>query len=152
MEISVIIICSAFALYLLCLLVFFFSSRRRHTRCALVTGVQTCALPISASISAVGIVSSHDFSSCRQAMSGWVSSSHSIRRGRRALMPLMWKVAIFRATGLSFSVRLEPVEGPFYTDRKGDVAGKIVSVSVDLGGPRNITKKKITNNRTKQQI
>src|SRR3546814_2939166 len=27
---------------------FFFSSRRRHTRCALVTGVQTCALPISA--------------------------------------------------------------------------------------------------------
>src|SRR3546814_18063186 len=27
---------------------FFLSSRRRHTRCALVTGVQTCALPISA--------------------------------------------------------------------------------------------------------
>src|SRR3546814_3405990 len=33
---------------LFCLLFFFFfSSRRRHTRCALVTGVQTCALPIS---------------------------------------------------------------------------------------------------------
>src|SRR3546814_6821504 len=33
---------------LLCIVVFFFfSSRRRHTRCALVTGVQTCALPIS---------------------------------------------------------------------------------------------------------
>src|SRR3546814_6064402 len=30
-----------------CAFVFFFSSRRRHTRCALVTGVQTCALPIS---------------------------------------------------------------------------------------------------------
>src|SRR3546814_10437240 len=29
---------------------FFFSSRRRHTRCALVTGVQTCALPIYAAI------------------------------------------------------------------------------------------------------
>src|SRR3546814_8180843 len=29
------------------LVFFFFSSRRRHTRCALVTGVQTCALPIS---------------------------------------------------------------------------------------------------------
>src|SRR3546814_1950484 len=28
------------------MLLFFFSSRRRHTRCALVTGVQTCALPI----------------------------------------------------------------------------------------------------------
>src|SRR3546814_8139162 len=25
---------------------FFFSSRRRHTRCSLVTGVQTCSLPI----------------------------------------------------------------------------------------------------------
>src|SRR3546814_8116287 len=30
-----------------CVLFFFLSSRRRHTRCALVTGVQTCALPIS---------------------------------------------------------------------------------------------------------
>src|SRR3546814_19691737 len=29
---------------------FFFSSRRRHTRCALVTGVQTCALPISEAV------------------------------------------------------------------------------------------------------
>src|SRR3546814_4953455 len=29
---------------------FFFSSRRRHTRCALVTGVQTCALPISLTV------------------------------------------------------------------------------------------------------
>src|SRR3546814_10616288 len=31
---------------------FFFSSRRRHTRCALVTGVQTCALPISSGLGA----------------------------------------------------------------------------------------------------
>src|SRR3546814_4164223 len=38
-----------FVLFILSNLVcffFFFSSRRRHTRCALVTGVQTCALPI----------------------------------------------------------------------------------------------------------
>src|SRR3546814_7174840 len=32
---------------------FFLSSRRRHTRCALVTGVQTCALPISADLGLV---------------------------------------------------------------------------------------------------
>src|SRR3546814_8252519 len=32
------------------MLFFSFSSRRRHTRCALVTGVQTCALPISRTI------------------------------------------------------------------------------------------------------
>src|SRR3546814_10366533 len=43
-----------FSVSLFCVLVFFtfccfffFSSRRRHTICALVTGVQTCALPIS---------------------------------------------------------------------------------------------------------
>src|SRR3546814_10610979 len=30
------------------MVIYFFSSRRRHTRCALVTGVQTCALPILA--------------------------------------------------------------------------------------------------------
>src|SRR3546814_8394077 len=33
-------------MYTCCVFLFFFSSRRRHTRCALVTGVQTCALPI----------------------------------------------------------------------------------------------------------
>src|SRR3546814_17698362 len=41
--------CGCFCLLLLCIcfvFFFFFSSRRRHTRCALVTGVQTCALPI----------------------------------------------------------------------------------------------------------
>src|SRR3546814_3522466 len=32
---------------------FFFSSRRRHTRCALVTGVQTCALPIFVTFAAL---------------------------------------------------------------------------------------------------
>src|SRR3546814_9560825 len=36
--------------------VFFFSSRRRHTRCALVTGVQTCALPISDAVAGVANV------------------------------------------------------------------------------------------------
>src|SRR3546814_5556520 len=36
--------------YLCLLLCFVFSSRRRHTRCALVTGVQTCALPILAQV------------------------------------------------------------------------------------------------------
>src|SRR3546814_7056926 len=35
---------------------FFFSSRRRHTRCALVTGVQTCALPISRPLPLPGAV------------------------------------------------------------------------------------------------
>src|SRR3546814_5744033 len=37
------------------MLVFFFSSRRRHTRCALVTGVQTCALPILSKVDPDGL-------------------------------------------------------------------------------------------------
>src|SRR3546814_20032218 len=37
---------------------FFFSSRRRHTSCALVTGVQTCALPISNGVFTPGAVAS----------------------------------------------------------------------------------------------
>src|SRR3546814_1316192 len=36
-------------MFLFVVFLFFCSSRRRHTRCALVTGVQTCALPISVS-------------------------------------------------------------------------------------------------------
>src|SRR3546814_4510369 len=41
---------------------FFFSSRRRHTRCALVTGVQTCALPISKALAghSLGAASVHE--------------------------------------------------------------------------------------------
>src|SRR3546814_2439475 len=52
-------LCSLFFCHASCCLLiiisfflFFFSSRRRHTRCALVTGVQTCALPISQLVAA----------------------------------------------------------------------------------------------------
>src|SRR3546814_10027723 len=37
---------TVFVLSVFVMMLLFFSSRRRHTRCALVTGVQTCALPI----------------------------------------------------------------------------------------------------------
>src|SRR3546814_2707144 len=39
--------CRLLISYVVFVVRFFFSSRRRHTSCALVTGVQTCALPIS---------------------------------------------------------------------------------------------------------
>src|SRR3546814_10256920 len=39
---------------------FFFSSRRRHTICALVTGVQTCALPIFEGLGELDIISVDD--------------------------------------------------------------------------------------------
>src|SRR3546814_10912544 len=51
-------------------MLFFFSSRRRHTRCALVTGVQTCALPISESLLPEVKDSDADFGSTEAALLG----------------------------------------------------------------------------------
>src|SRR3546814_10755365 len=48
--------------------VFFFSSRRRHTRCALVTGVQTCALPISEVFDSDGNTLAYDSEDTARAM------------------------------------------------------------------------------------
>src|SRR3546814_8025728 len=48
---------------------FFFSSRRRHTRCALVTGVQTCALPIC-SVSSGLLAARWPLKPCSQAWAG----------------------------------------------------------------------------------
>src|SRR3546814_4384088 len=63
---------------------FFFSSRRRHTRCALVTGVQTCALPICYTIS----------QRCRKRIEegfGWIKNSAGLAkvklRGRARVDP-----------------------------------------------------------------
>src|SRR3546814_6330194 len=54
------LLCSSVCTWLLYfVLFFFFSSRRRHTRCALVTGVQTCALPISSCLMVHFILSRH---------------------------------------------------------------------------------------------
>src|SRR3546814_16905178 len=50
--------CVLYCCVMVCFRLFFFSSRRRHTRCALVTGVQTCALPISAADYAIGLYTS----------------------------------------------------------------------------------------------
>src|SRR3546814_5005770 len=44
-------IISLLILTFFCVFFVFFASRRRHTRCALVTGVQTCALPICSRVS-----------------------------------------------------------------------------------------------------
>src|SRR3546814_13301559 len=76
------VLCVVLCVLLLC----FFSSRRRHTRCALVTGVQTCALPISAVASGQAIASglamtaSHTSDSARPRME-W-------RRGRNRSAPV----------------------------------------------------------------
>src|SRR3546814_2184918 len=48
---------------------FFFSSRRRHTRCALVTGVQTCALPICAKTDSNTLLAGPEFTAERSVAS-----------------------------------------------------------------------------------
>src|SRR3546814_17845848 len=54
---------------------FFFSSRRRHTRCALVTGVQTCALPISPALD--------NQTSAKRPYRGWCVTAFDSHRQRR---------------------------------------------------------------------
>src|SRR3546814_7544053 len=67
----VVICCSYIHRVFMCVLLFF-SSRRRHTRCALVTGVQTCALPI--------------LKTCSSSCSSWLLllTSRSLRETRGA--------------------------------------------------------------------
>src|SRR3546814_11729942 len=99
---------------------FFFSSRRRHTRCALVTGVQTCALPISG----------HDGGRRGGILQG--RSPHSRQNGD-AGGGRPW-LCQGRAAGNDTLRRR--------SDRKSVVEGKSVSVRVDLGGSRIIKTKK----------
>src|SRR3546814_7960674 len=73
---------------------FFFSSRRRHTRCALVTGVQTCALPICETIMAkAGLDGRH--LACQR---------HRSRRGR-----LRYKVLVESMNSMRSSVWIQSV-------------------------------------------
>src|SRR3546814_12048205 len=96
------------------------SSRRRHTRCALVTGVQTCALPI-----------------CQLGeprAKAWIAA---VPRGdRRVAHHAVAPDALDRRACKNL-----PEPG----DRKSVVSGKSVSVRVDLGCRRIITKKTKTN-------
>src|SRR3546814_9000579 len=105
-------------------LVFFFSSRRRHTRCALVTGVQTCALPIFIDTSSKDEISYSEFMA--QVRDGDVESVKIDNTSGDITGEL--------SSGAEFST----------TDRKSVVSGKSVSVRVDLGGRRIIKKKKTT--------
>src|SRR3546814_4103749 len=64
------------------LLFFFFSSRRRHTRCALVTGVQTCALPIYAFFAPdyAGVIEGMRFNKVQVAWFGNASAMQAVDR------------------------------------------------------------------------
>src|SRR3546814_11061528 len=105
----------------------FFASRRRHRRCALVTGVQTCALPICqivtpAIICAVRHHGEHGviarlMTPDNGLMAGYVRGGRSTRL-RPVLMPSNLVQAEFRArTGeqlASLTVELAPSRGPLF--------------------------------------
>src|SRR3546814_84741 len=105
------------------LVFFFFSSRRRHTRCALVTGVQTCALPIFALEHTARVL---------------IVAGRAVRavRDRHAVAGAQaGEVVPLHGAGEALADRGAG-------DRKSVVSGKSVSVRVDLGGRRIIKKKK----------
>src|SRR3546814_8083300 len=127
------VLCSSFVMLTLialdgvgvCFRIFFCSSRRRHTRCALVTGVQTCALPISAA-QRVPVVILHAGRHTRAAC----LVRHRLAGG---------------ADGAGIAARTCARHA---SDRKSVVSGKSVSVRVELGGRRIIKKKRTTTTTT----
>src|SRR3546814_18779846 len=125
----------------MCYSFFFFSSSRRHTRCALVTGVQTCALPIS---------NAHPI-------------LQQLRHGMQQLRHRAWRLRDRRGNGGTCVVgppkartdpprvtmsHLPPQCAPTpaataqWEDRTSTADGKGVSVRLDLGRRRIIKTKK----------
>src|SRR3546814_18607992 len=125
-------------------LFFFFSSRRRHTRCALVTGVQTCAHPIS--LSAYRRLDRAGAGAPQIRADAGLNDN---RVGRVLPINMRENVATPRSTHYIGPLARPPREGrPFLyqypeptADRKRDVQGKLVSERVANGGGRIITKK-----------
>src|SRR3546814_15329661 len=109
-----------------CMLDVFFSSRRRHTRCALVTGVQTCALPICSARAPASCA--ENLPTCQRMIGSSVASSMRGSDGR----------VYFR----TYSTTASKAPSPMPRDRKSVVWGKSVSVRVDLGGRSTLKQKK----------
>src|SRR3546814_14602121 len=104
---------------------FYFARRRRHTSCALVTGVQTCALPISAGRSAAAPAAA-------VGRPGRRSTARSPPRPpSRAQCS---KCSRSTTSPCCYSTR---------ADRKSVGEGKSVSVRVDPGGRRILKKYKL---------
>src|SRR3546814_11427651 len=111
---------------------FFFSSRRRHTRCALVTGVQTCALPICVAHRRKPMLEVSEAELDRILAVNVKGLFHTANAA----------VPVFRARGGGAIVNIASTAAvrPRPGDRQSVVKGKRVSVRVDLGGRRTMKK------------
>src|SRR3546814_10166537 len=78
-------------LLLYCVMVFLFSSRRRHTRCALVTGVQTCALPICPSAAAATALAQADFLRQHLPLQGIIGGNHRVIRRQTPALAILFR-------------------------------------------------------------
>src|SRR3546814_14650179 len=123
---------------------FFFSSRRRHTRCALVTGVQTCALPIFkgntridtrickarivSTCAAIGEASARPASKTKPIAPAAISQSCQKSRKKRRI-------------SISSMTTKQIVHN---RDWKSLGSGKSVTERVDIGGARLLKEKKKT--------
>src|SRR3546814_3968857 len=89
-------------------MLFFFSSRRRHTRCALVTGVQTCALPIAS------------------------TKSTDLGRINRHIIPLIGKMLVTRLTKADVTTMMKDIMAG--KTRQSEKTGKLRGRSIVRGG------------------
>src|SRR3546814_17005478 len=113
------------------MMVFFFSSRRRHTRCALVNGVQTCALPISGTaLFGRRLGGSSDHADVG-AVAGLAELHPALGDGEDRVIPADADILARMHLGAALADE----------DRTSVGSGKGVSVRVDLGGRRIIQKK-----------
>src|SRR3546814_20202224 len=128
--------------FFVCFFFFFFSSRRRHTRCALVTGVQTCALPIY-------LIGSGVEGGLRDQVAAWWQR---VRSGDMGALPAIGGLVVlgvlfstlspFFLTERNFANLLNQAATlvllgmalVFVLDRKSVASGTSVSVRLDLGG------------------
>src|SRR3546814_14638751 len=141
---------------------FFFSSRRRHTRCALVTGVQTCALPIyppGRFLARAAAVLAEALGHVDPALAIVQGDTATAYAGALAAFRLGIPIAHVEA-GLRTASIAEPFPEELFRRaiarlatlhfappararaRKSVVEGKSVSVRADVGGRRLITQKK----------
>src|SRR3546814_6840324 len=128
---------------------FFFSSRRRHTRCALVTGVQTCALPISrrrarhmAAVACHAVATRGD--ALDQRSFAHVSPLSDRRLQGRGLYapPARYASPPQRPPRRRHRRRAPASRRTRPRDRQSVGEGQSASVRVELGGRRHIKKKK----------
>src|SRR3546814_15196386 len=100
-------------------ILFFFSSRRRHTRCALVTGVQTCALPIFIEISGMTATAFYARTPRGRSAEHWCKLALNPPARSELHAPLPQRFHAMMAAGFPDEVRALPPSGGLHPELPG---------------------------------